>query len=91
MKESENFPKHDFEHQIKEDKKLYIEFSRILHSVKCIKFYIFLIGCSILIFLYSIFAYFFDLNEFILIICESILMIIITADMFMRIYVTVRI
>ncbi len=90
MKDTEVFPKHDFEHIIKADNKLYIEFNRLLHSMKCIKFYILLIASSILIFLYSLFAFFFQWNEYPIIICETILIIILTIDMFIRIYVAVK-
>ena len=91
MNESEIFPRHDFEHSMKQNERLYILFNRILHSTKCIQFYIFLITSSILIFLYSIFAYFFEWNEFPLIICETFLIIVITGDVFIRMYVIVRI
>lgn len=91
MKDVEIFPKHDFDNSLKQGNKLYIELNRLLHSMKCIKFYIFLITCSILIFLYSLFAYFYKWNEFPILICETILIIIITSDMFIRLYVAVRI
>ena len=75
MKDTEVFPKHDFEHNLKPDKKLYIEFNRLLHSMKCIRFYIFLIASSIIIFLYSLLAYFYQWNEYPIIICETIMII----------------
>jgi len=89
MKDTEVFTKHDFEHNLKSDNKLYIEFNRLLHSMKCIKFYIFLIVSSIIIFLYSVLAYLFQWNEYPIIICETIMIIIITLDMMIRIYVAV--
>jgi hypothetical protein len=42
--------------------KWYTEFNRLLYSKKCIYFYIFLIISSVLIFLYSLVAYFFNLG-----------------------------
>ncbi len=81
----------DFEENTSNQKeKLFIEFTRLLHSSKCIQFYIILIICSVFIFTYSIIAYFLKWNELPIIICESVLIIIVTADMFIRIYVTVK-
>lgn len=69
--------------------KYYVEFNRLLNSNRCIYFYIFLIISSITIFSYSLLAYFFQFDELPIVICESILIVVITVDMFIRIYVSV--
>jgi hypothetical protein len=68
---------------------LYIEFNRMLHSNKCIYSYILLIVLSIGIFIYSLVAYLIDLDEFPILVCESILIIFVCSDMAMRIVVNV--
>ncbi len=70
-------------------KKLYVEFNRMLHSKKCIYSYIILIILSIAIFVYSLIAYMIDLDEFPILVCESVLIIFITSDMAMRVIVNV--
>jgi hypothetical protein len=70
-------------------KPLYIEFNRMLHSKKCIYSYILLIILSIGIFIYSLIAYLIDLDEFPILICESIMIIFVCSDMAMRIVVNV--
>jgi len=96
MKDFENFNviRQDFEYQNYSPqvlKKYYVEFNRMLYSKRCIYFYIFLIFSSITIFLYSLIAYFFQLDEQPIIICESVLIVIITVDMLIRVYVNVKI
>jgi hypothetical protein len=70
--------------------KYLVEFNRILHSQRCIYFYIFLIVSSITVFVYSLLAYFFKWDELPIVICESFLIIVITFDMMIRVYVTVK-
>jgi hypothetical protein len=43
--------------------KWYTEFNRLLYSRKCIYFYIFLITSSVVIFIYSLVAYFLNLGN----------------------------
>ena len=71
--------------------KYYTEFNRLLYSQRCIYFYIFLIISSVTIFFYSILAYFLHFSELPILVCESILVVIISIDMCIRIYVAVRI
>ena len=78
-------------HRSPNHKKYYVAFNRILHSRRCIYFYIFLIVSSFTIFSYSLLAYFFNLDELPILICESILIVVITLDVLIRIYVTVMI
>jgi t-SNARE complex subunit (syntaxin) len=56
------FRKLDIEDE-NEDSKWYVEFNRLLHSKKCIHAYIILIIISVLIFMYSIAAYFLELSN----------------------------
>lgn len=67
--------------------KYYTELNRLMHSKQCIYLYIFLIISSVLIFLYSIVAYFLKWNETPIVVLESILIVIITFDVLIRIYV----
>ncbi len=46
-----------------DDNKWYVEFNRLLHSRKCIYVYIFLIIFSVLLFGYSIAAYFLEMSK----------------------------
>ena len=64
MNDIENFNnmKTDFDNPHR-SRKYYIEFNRMLHSTRCIYFYIFLIISSITIFFYSLIAYFLKLKE----------------------------
>jgi hypothetical protein len=73
-----------------EKSKYFVEFNRLLYSKRCIYFYIFLIISSVTIFFYSIIAYFMKLSELPIVICESLMIVVITFDMLIRIYVTVR-
>jgi len=50
----------EIEHSKKEKDKIYIELNRFIHSKKCIMFYIFIITISLLLFCYSLYAYFFE-------------------------------
>lgn len=50
-----------------EGSKWYVEFNRLLHSRKCINFYIILIIISVFVFLYSITSYFLSWGKFFLI------------------------
>jgi hypothetical protein len=68
--------------------KFYTDLNRLMHSKNCIYLYIFLIISSVLIFFYSIIAYFLKWNETPIVVLESILIVIITFDVFIRIYVT---
>ena len=62
--QNQKFNRIDFEvlNEEKDNSKWYVEFNRLLHSRKCIYFYVFLIISSIVILSYSIFAYFFQLG-----------------------------
>jgi hypothetical protein len=84
--------------------KCYNELNGLLFSPKCIYFYVVLIITSVLIFIYSIFAYFFKLgkknNNFIkkislderpIITIETILCLIVITDMLIRTYINVKI
>ena len=76
--------------QMKQDK-YFVHLNRLLYSKNCIYFYIFLIASSVTIFLYSLFAFFLKLDELPILICESLMVVVITLDMIVRIYVTVSI
>jgi hypothetical protein len=71
--------------------KYLVEFNRIMHSQRCIYFYIFLIVSSVTVFIYSLSAYFLKWDELPIVICESILIVVVTVDMVIRIYVTVKV
>jgi hypothetical protein len=62
--QNQKFNRIDFEvvNDDKDNNKWYVEFNRLLHSKRCIYFYVFLIISSIVILCYSIFAYFFHLG-----------------------------
>ncbi len=77
-------------HRSTDSSKYYVEFNRMLFSRRCIYFYIFLIISSVTIFTYSLIAYFCKLSELPILVCESLLIVIVTFDMLIRIYVTVR-
>ena len=69
--------------------KWYTEFNRLLYSRTCVYTYVFLIVSSVVIFVYSIIAYIWKLDEIPIVICESILILVMTIDMIIRVYVTV--
>jgi hypothetical protein len=96
-KSNDSINKHDFENvhfhltprNPQSNGDLFVDFNRLLYSRKCIYVYVFLIFSSITIFVYSIIAYFFNWNELPILICESLLIIVITVDVSIRVYVTV--
>jgi hypothetical protein len=58
-----DFELHDDKNINSAHDKWYTEFNRLLYSRKCIYFYIFLILSSVVIFIYSLVAYFLNLGK----------------------------
>ncbi len=79
--------------------KNYVTLHRLINSRGCIKFYIALMTISIMILLYSVIGYFFHVSKFNritigelpILVSECCLILVITIDMALRVYVVVSI